>query len=70
VVADGGWKTGGSGGEIVALVTEKALKYLKAPPVRIALPDTPAPASSVLEECYYPRAKDIVTVIKQSLKEG
>jgi len=70
VVADGGWKTGGIGAEIVARVTEKNLKYLKAPPARIALPDTPAPASSALEECYYSKARDIVTVIKQVLKEG
>jgi pyruvate/2-oxoglutarate/acetoin dehydrogenase E1 component len=70
VVADGGWKTGGIGAEIVARITEKTLKYLKAPPVRIALPDMPAPASSVLEDCYYPKTQHIVTVIKKILKEG
>jgi pyruvate dehydrogenase E1 component beta subunit len=70
IVADGGWKTCGIGAEIVALVTEKALASLKAPPIRVALPDTPAPASSVLEECYYPRAKEIVAAVKNILKEG
>jgi pyruvate/2-oxoglutarate/acetoin dehydrogenase E1 component len=70
VVADGGWKTGGIGAELVSRVTEKALKYLKSPPLRIALPDTPAPASKALEECYYPKARDIVTAIRKILKEG
>jgi pyruvate/2-oxoglutarate/acetoin dehydrogenase E1 component len=70
VVADGSWQTGGIGAEIVARVAGKALQYLKAPPLRVALPDTPAPASSALEGCYYPKARDIVTAIKKIMKEG
>jgi pyruvate dehydrogenase E1 component beta subunit len=35
-------KTGGLGGEVAALVAEKAFKYLKAPVLRVAGPDVPA----------------------------
>lgn len=70
IVADGGWKTGGIGAEIVSRVAEKAMIYLKAPPRRVALPDTPAPASRVLEECYYPKARDIVAAAAAIMQEG
>ncbi|MBI5643079.1 MAG: alpha-ketoacid dehydrogenase subunit beta [Deltaproteobacteria bacterium] len=53
VVADGGWKTYGVSAEISALVSESVFEYLKAPVQRVALPDTPAPASSGLEKDYY-----------------
>ncbi|GAH72548.1 unnamed protein product, partial [marine sediment metagenome] len=68
VVADAGWKTCGVGAELAALVAEKAFRYLKAPIVRVSLPDTPAPASSVLEKVYYPDADKIVSVVKKSLQ--
>lgn len=67
VVADAGWKTCGIGAELTALVVEKAFKYLKAPVIRVSLPDAPAPASSVLEKVYYPRAKDIISAMKRLL---
>lgn len=53
LVVDTGWKTGGVAGEIIAAVTEKGFKYLKDAPVRITLPDVPAPMSRTLEEEYY-----------------
>lgn len=68
VIADGGWKTCGIGAEISALVAEKFFEYLKAPIVRVSLPDAPAPASSALEKVYYPNAKNIVQAIKKALK--
>lgn len=64
VIADGGWKTCGVGAELAALVAEKAFRYLRAPIVRVSLPDAPAPASSALEKIYYPNAKDIVSAVK------
>ncbi|GAH53756.1 unnamed protein product [marine sediment metagenome] len=67
VVADAGWKTCGIGAELTALVVEKAFKYLKAPVIRVSLPDAPAPASSVLEKVYYPRAKDIISAVRKLL---
>jgi len=65
VVVDGGWKTCGVAAEVSALICENIFKYLKAPIIRITLPDTPAPASFALEQLYYPRAKDISEVVKK-----
>ena len=64
VIADGGWKTCGIAAEISALVSENIFEYLKAPIMRVSLPDTPAPASSALEKAYYPRSEDIISSVK------
>jgi pyruvate dehydrogenase E1 component beta subunit len=63
-VADLGWKTYGLAAEISAFVFEEAFDSLKAPFVRVTLPDLPAPASSVLESAYYPTTRDIVRAIR------
>jgi pyruvate dehydrogenase E1 component beta subunit len=66
VVADGGWKTFGVTAEISARIAEsEVFTSLKAPIIRVALPDAPAPASSVLEKVYYPRAEKIVTAVRK-----
>jgi pyruvate/2-oxoglutarate/acetoin dehydrogenase E1 component len=66
VIADGGWKTCGIAAEISARIAESNIfKRLKAPIMRVSLPDTPAPASSALEEVYYPKAQDIILAIKK-----
>ena len=70
VVADAGWKTCGMGAELSAMATEKAFSYLKAPIVRVSLPDAPAPASATLEKAYYPSAEDIISAVKQLLAIG
>ncbi len=67
VVADAAWKTCGVGAELVALVAEKAFRYLKAPVVRVSLADAPAPASSALEKVYYPNATKIVAAVRELL---
>jgi len=67
LVADTGWLTGGAGSEVVARVTERCFGDLKAPPVRVALPDLPAPASGPLEKAYYPGARDIVAGVRRLL---
>lgn len=64
VIVDGGWKTCGVGAEISARVADSAFKYLKAPIIRVSLPDTPAPASSVLEKAYYPTSDDIISSVR------
>jgi len=69
VITDGGWKTCGMAAEISALVAEKGFKYLRAPTVRVSLPDTPAPASSVLEKSYYPGAEQVISAVKNTLEE-
>jgi len=70
VVADGGWKTYGVSAEISALASEEAFGYLKAPVVRVTVPDLPAPASSVLEKIYYPDSEKVVEAVKRTLSHG
>lgn len=68
VVADGAWRSCGAAAEIAAQVAEYAFEYLKAPPIRVTLPDVPAPASPELEKKYYVRAADLVGAIKGLLR--
>ena len=68
VVVDNDWKTGGIGAEIVSLVVENNMQYLKEPPKRIGFPECPSPTSPALANSYYPRAKDIVKVIMHLMK--
>lgn len=67
VVVDGGWKTCGVAAEILALISEKIFEYLKSPILRVTLPDSPAPASSALEQVYYPTAKNIAEAVLRVL---
>lgn len=67
VIADGGWRTCGVAAEISALIAENAFHSLKAPVFRVTLPDSPAPASSVLENDYYPDSNDIIEAIDKLL---
>ena len=69
VVADTGWKTGGAGAEIAALVAEKAFKYLKSPVKRIGSLDIPTPSSSVLETAFYPGKANVVAACAELMKE-
>lgn len=46
-------------------VASDAFEYLKAPIIRVTLPDTPAPASSTLEKVFYPDAEDIISAVKK-----
>ena len=65
VVVDGGWQSFGVSAEITAFVAEEALDVMKAPVVRVALPDCPAPASSVLEKAFYKTSTDIIEAVKK-----
>lgn len=67
VVTDVGWQSFGVSAEIASLAAEEAFGTLKAPVVRVALPDCPAPASRNLEDAYYRTADDIVEAVKKVL---
>ncbi len=69
VIADTGWKTAGIGAEIAARVCEVAFPSLKAPILRVALPDIPTPTSAVLEGAYYPGPGEIVAALRQVVGE-
>jgi pyruvate dehydrogenase E1 component beta subunit len=69
VVVDPGWVSSGFSAELVAQVVENIeVNCLTSPPVRIALPDAPAPTASVLEKEYYTSVEDIVLVVKKIFK--
>jgi acetoin:2,6-dichlorophenolindophenol oxidoreductase subunit beta len=61
LVIDGGWSCCGMAGEIIAGVVERVpVNTLVKPPMRITLPDAPAPTSRVLEATYYPTAPGVI----------
>lgn len=61
LVVDSGTRNAGFAGEVITSVVERvAPSAMRQSPVRVTLPDAPAPTSRVLEKLYYPTA-DIVT---------
>ncbi len=68
VVADAAWMTCGFSAEISAIVADSAFESLKAPIVRVALPDTPAPMSRSLEKAYYPTVTQLIAAVKRVLQ--
>ena len=63
IVVDSGWKTGGTAGEVIAQISERAFDNLTCPPQRISLPDIPTPTSHALTKYYYPTYVDIVNTV-------
>jgi 2-oxoisovalerate dehydrogenase E1 component beta subunit len=57
-------RTGGPGGEVAALVAERAFEHLDAPIVRLAPPDTPVPYAPTLEEFFLPNAEKVGKAIR------
>jgi pyruvate/2-oxoglutarate/acetoin dehydrogenase E1 component len=53
-------KTGGFGGEVAAIVAEKAIDYLDAPIKRVAALDSPIPFNPRLEDYVIPNEGDII----------
>lgn len=65
LAVDGGWRTCGFAGEIIASVSEAlAPKDWRSAPRRITLPDAPAPTSKALEDGYYPTCRDVADAIR------
>ena len=63
---DGGWKTCGVAGEAISSVMEQlSPTEMRASPVRLTLPDSPAPTSKVLEKIYYTSVEDVVASAKK-----
>jgi len=63
VAIDGGGVSFGVTAEILALASEKGFSFLKQAPVRIGLPDHPAPTSPALADGFYPRDGDITAAV-------
>jgi acetoin:2,6-dichlorophenolindophenol oxidoreductase subunit beta len=65
VVVDPGWISSGFSAELVAKVVENInTKCLICPPLRIALPDAPAPTATILEKKYYTSVDEIIKKVK------
>jgi pyruvate dehydrogenase E1 component beta subunit len=64
VISDTGWKSAGFAAEVAALAAERGFKFLKAPIRRVTAPDTPSPASSILEKKYYASKEDIISAVQ------
>lgn len=70
-VVDGGWRNSGFAAEVVARVAEHlGPSGLRHAPVRITLPDAPAPTSKPLEELYYPTVNTVVAAVRGMLTGG
>jgi pyruvate dehydrogenase E1 component beta subunit len=66
VVVDEDYLRCGWSGEVVALAAEKALKSLKAPPIRVASPNIPFPFNPKLERELLPDADKIAKAVKKA----
>lgn len=64
VVAHEACKTGGFGGEISAIVMEKAFGSLRAPVARVAARDTPMPFNDKLETAVIPSREAILNAVR------
>jgi pyruvate/2-oxoglutarate/acetoin dehydrogenase E1 component len=70
VIVDAAWKTGGVAAEIAATVGHEAFDDLKAPILRVCLPDAPVPTSPVLEKAYYISSDRIVSAARRCLSSS
>jgi pyruvate dehydrogenase E1 component beta subunit len=62
VAVDGGWRSAGMASEVIATVAEAVDPgRLKRRPVRLCLPDAPAPTSGPLERSYYTTVEDVAS---------
>lgn len=60
----------GIGAEIAAVVMEKALEYLEAPLLRVAVPNVPIPVSPTLEAAAIPDEDTLIEAVKKSMTLG
>lgn len=66
---DGGWRTCGMAGEVLARTCEAVPpSSWRASPQRLTLPDAPAPTSRVLEKIYYTSASDVVIAARRLIR--
>ena len=69
IVVDGDWSNCGMAAEIIASVIERInVSLLKRSPVRLTLPDAPAPTSKALEDSYYITEKNIIDQVIKIVK--
>lgn len=59
---------GGFGGELAAIVAEKAFEYLDGPILRVAALDSPVPFNPRLEQAYLPSATKVLEAARRLLE--
>lgn len=67
VVVDAAWSSCGVSADIAACAAGEAFDALRAPIIRVTLPDLPAPTSRPLEDAYYLKVRDIVAAAERLL---
>lgn len=67
IIAHEAPKFGGFGGEIAAIISDKAFGYLDAPIIRLGAKETPVPFSPNFEAAFLPPVQDIVDAAKSML---
>jgi pyruvate dehydrogenase E1 component beta subunit len=65
VIAHEAIKRGGIGGDVAAMVAERAFEHLRAPIVRVAGRNTVIPFNLALEKAAVPQVRDIVVAIRE-----
>lgn len=71
LVIDGGWSNCGLAGEVIARVAESvSTSIFKSVPIRVTLPDAPAPTSRILEKIYYPTVDHVVNAAQKSMNSS
>lgn len=68
LVVHEGWRTGGFGAELAALISEKAFHLLDAPVGRVTAPDVPVPFAPELEAAYRPNADKIAQALVELIE--
>jgi Pyruvate/2-oxoglutarate dehydrogenase complex, dehydrogenase (E1) component, eukaryotic type, beta subunit len=68
LVVDEDYLSFGLTSEVITIVAENVLEYLKVPPRRLAVPDTPIPFSPVLENFVIPSTKRIVDEVRRMVQ--
>jgi pyruvate dehydrogenase E1 component beta subunit len=61
-------RTGGFGGEISAMITERGIDFLYAPILRVTGPDSPIPYR--MEEYYVPNERSILNAVRKVLESA
>jgi pyruvate/2-oxoglutarate/acetoin dehydrogenase E1 component len=65
LITDTGHKTFGVSAEISAAICEQGFDSLRAPILRVALPDAPTPCAFNLEKIYYPSVHDLCNAARR-----
>lgn len=69
LAVDGGWRTCGLAGEVIASMAELLPPGAwRSAPARLTLPDAPAPTSRVLEKIYYPGVEQVVAAARHLVR--